>query len=65
MSHLGQRRIVSGTASADGRLLSFPSWETGDVSIRDVISGESRLVTKKDGKEIGVEVEFSPIIGFA
>lgn len=49
------------TASADGRYLSFPSWETGDVGIRDLVTSESRLATNKGGKNIGAEAESTAI----
>ena len=37
----------SGNPSADGRLLSFVDWETGDVAVRDLFSGRSRRLTHK------------------
>src|SRR5262245_8123239 len=37
----------SGNPSADGRLLSFVDWETGDVAVRDLLSGHSRRLTHK------------------
>jgi tetratricopeptide (TPR) repeat protein len=36
---------VTGKVSADGRFLSFTNWETGDVAIRDIITGQNRLIT--------------------
>jgi Tol biopolymer transport system component len=38
-----------GTTSADGRLLSFVDWETGDLAVRDLVSGQHRRVTNKGG----------------
>jgi Tol biopolymer transport system component len=37
----------SGNPSADGRLLSFVDWETGDVAVRDLTTGENRRLTRK------------------
>ena len=38
-----------GTATADGRYMSFPDWETGDLGVRDLIARQSRRVTNKGG----------------
>src|SRR6266852_5497906 len=38
----------SGGPSLDGRYLSFTDWTTGDVSVRDLVTGEKRRVTIKD-----------------
>jgi Tol biopolymer transport system component len=38
-----------GSASADGRFLSFVVWSTGDVAIKDLVTGEERRVTNKGG----------------
>ncbi len=38
----------SGGPSPDGRYLSFTDWATGDVSVRDLVTGEKRHVTHKD-----------------
>jgi len=37
----------SGNPSADGRLLSFVDWETGDVAVRDLTTGQSRKLSGK------------------
>jgi Tol biopolymer transport system component len=37
------------SASADGRYLSFMDRETGDVALKDVVTGEERRVTNKGG----------------
>jgi serine/threonine-protein kinase len=34
---------LSGTTSADGRLLSFIDWSTGELGVRDLIAGRSRV----------------------
>jgi Tol biopolymer transport system component len=49
-STLAVRRVwsgadVTGKVSPDGRFLSFTNWETGDVAIRDLTTGQNRLVT--------------------
>ncbi len=36
---------VTGKVSPDGRFLSFTNWETGDVAIRDLTTGQNRLIT--------------------
>jgi Tol biopolymer transport system component len=37
---------TTGSPSADGRLLAFTDYQTGDVAIRDLATGEVRRVTK-------------------
>jgi Tol biopolymer transport system component len=37
----------SGNPSADGRLLTFVDWETGDVAVRDLATGKNRRLTQK------------------
>ena len=36
-----------GNPSADGRLLSFVDWETGDVAVRDLTTGQNLRLTRK------------------
>jgi Tol biopolymer transport system component len=38
---------TSGTVSADGRYLSFVDWSTGDLAIRDLLTGKNRRLTDK------------------
>ena len=38
-----------GSPSPDGRYLSFVDWETGDLALREIATGENRHVTKKGG----------------
>ena len=38
---------TSGRVSADGRYLSFTDWDTGDLALRDLETGENRLLTDK------------------
>jgi len=40
---------IGGTTTADGRWFSYPDWTTGDVGIRDLITGYSRRLTDKGG----------------
>jgi Tol biopolymer transport system component len=37
----------SGNPSADGLFLSFVDWETGDVAVRDLTTGQNRRLTRK------------------
>jgi Tol biopolymer transport system component len=37
------------SASGDGRYLSFVDWATGDVAVKDLVTGEERRVTDKGG----------------
>jgi Tol biopolymer transport system component len=36
---------VTGKVSPDGRFLSFTNWETGDIAIRDLTTGQNRRIT--------------------
>ncbi len=36
-----------GSVSRDGRYLSFTHWETGNLGLRDLVAGETRLLTNK------------------
>ena len=38
-----------GSVSPDGRYLSFVNWDTEDLALRDLMAGESRLLTNKGG----------------
>lgn len=38
-----------GTITPDGRLMSFVDWETGDLAVRDLTTGQNRRVTDKGG----------------
>lgn len=40
-----------GVTSTDGRFLSFTDWETGDLAIRDLVSGTQRHLTSTEGWE--------------
>ena len=34
-----------GTTTSDGRFLCYPDWETGDLGLRDLVTGQSRHIT--------------------
>jgi serine/threonine-protein kinase len=36
---------LGGTITADGELLSYPDWDTGNLAIRELSTGRTRLVT--------------------
>ena len=38
---------TSGSISPDGRYLTFVDWETGDLAMRDLVSGTNRRLTNK------------------
>lgn len=49
-STLAVRRVwagadITGQVSADGRLLSFTDWKTSNLAVRDLATGQSRLLT--------------------
>jgi Tol biopolymer transport system component len=43
----GTQADVEGGVTADGRLLSYPDWNTGDLAVRDLVTGQNRHVTRK------------------
>jgi Tol biopolymer transport system component len=51
-----------GSASMDGRLLSFTDWETGDLAVRDLLNETTRRLTNTGGWEKnGDYAEFSTL----
>ena len=49
-----------GAPSFDGRILSYTDWNTGDLGIRDLATGQNRLLTRTGGWETsGDFAEFS------
>ena len=36
-----------GSVSPDGRLISFTDWDTGDLALHDVTTGQNRRLTNK------------------
>jgi len=63
------RRVWAGgdvdahSLSADGRLLSYADWETGDLAVRDLQNGESRRLThiRAVGRSVNDEVDGSSL----
>jgi Tol biopolymer transport system component len=55
---------AAGEVSLDGRYFSFVSWATGDMAVRDLRSGEIRLLTDSGdwtvSNEFGGQSRFSP-----
>ncbi len=43
----GPRVDIMGSVSPDGRLLSFVDWETGDLAVRNLATGDNRRLTNK------------------
>jgi Tol biopolymer transport system component len=50
----------SGEVSPDGRLLAYVNWDTGDLAVRDLRSGQSRTVTSKGGWKVSDDFALSP-----
>jgi Tol biopolymer transport system component len=48
---------ASGNVSADGRYASFVNWETGNIAVRDLRTGSSREITKRQDYDI-----YNPLI---
>ena len=55
---------IIGSISLDGRYLTFVDWETGDLAIREVVTGKNRRVTNKgswfESSEFALFSVFSP-----
>ena len=43
----GPGELVLGTPSSDGRYLSYADWTTGDLALRDLVTGTMRHLTNK------------------
>ena len=43
----GQGTDILGGISPDGKYLSFPDWNTGDLAVRDLTTGKNRRLTNK------------------
>ena len=50
---------ASGSISPDGRWLSFPYWETGDLGLRDLMNGTNKLLTNTGGLAAGGSGDFA------
>jgi Tol biopolymer transport system component len=56
----GREVDVMGSPSPDERLLSFVDWATGDLAVRDLVSGQTRRITNKGTwRESNEYAEFS------
>lgn len=54
-------RDVTGSVSRDGRYYAFTNWQTGQLGIKDLTTGEDRyIVTPESGEEYPYRVRFSP-----
>jgi len=53
---------ASGTVSPDGRYLSFTDWETGDLAVRDLATGQNRRLTRKGSWNDPGEYAFDSIM---
>jgi len=53
---------TEGSVTADGKLLSFVDWDTGDVAIRNLETGENRRLTNKGSWTDSSEMAMYPII---
>jgi len=53
---------ATGTISPDGRYLSFTDWETGDVAVRDMATGQNRRLTRKGSQNDSAEWAYNSIV---
>ena len=60
----GPEVATEGSISADGRYVSYPAWATGDLGIRDLVSGSSRVVVKA-GNTKGYDVGYAQASSFS
>ena len=52
---------IEGKVSADGRFLSFTDWSTGDIAVRDLLTGMNRRLTHKGDWTSQAFADFSTI----
>ncbi len=52
---------IEGGISSDGRYLSYTDWSTGDLAVRDMITGEVRRLTKKGSWSSHEYADFSTV----
>jgi Tol biopolymer transport system component len=52
---------ASGAPTPDGKLLTFVDWETGDLAVRDLATGEKRRLTNKGTWEKSNAYAFHPV----
>jgi Tol biopolymer transport system component len=54
-------RDVTGSVSSDGRYYAFTNWQTGQLGIKDLTTGEDRyIVTPESGDEYPYAARFAP-----
>jgi len=51
---------VTGSVSRDGRYLSFTDWEAGGVALRDLATGQKRLLTRNEHNSYAENSRLSP-----
>jgi len=60
----GRNIDVMGAASADGRYLTFVDWDTGNLAVHDLATGQNRALTGKrayaDSPEFALDSHVSP-----
>jgi Tol biopolymer transport system component len=50
-----------GVPSADGRYLPYTDWETGDLAVRDLLTGENRRLTDNHNRGDSVEIAHAAV----
>ena len=45
----GRKVDAYGTVSPDGRFISFTDWDTGELAVHDLVTGQDRTLTNKGG----------------
>jgi hypothetical protein len=53
--------ITSASVSPDGRRLAYVNWDTGNLAVRDLQSGQSHMVTSKARDQIDDSFAASPV----
>lgn len=61
----GREVSQEGSVSPDGRSLTYPNWDTGDLGVRDLVTGTNKLLTntggwEKSGGEFAQNSRYSP-----
>jgi Tol biopolymer transport system component len=56
------RGELTGSPSPDGRYFSFTDWETGDLAVRDLVTGQNRRLTNKGTREDSDEYANASVI---
>ncbi len=53
-------RDVTGSVSSDGRYYAFTNWQTGQLGIKDLTTGEDRYIVTPEGDEYPYAARFAP-----